>query len=203
MSLFNKLKNDAAGAVSKVGGAAAGQVLNAAAGAVRSGGNRSWTVVFQEFPMTADALRSLPEATLREPHFAAALLIPALCLWPLNQPEALAMINFLKGPEGLSTREVQFISERLRGKEYVPSSYFNGATPNNNYDPTEPYTVVVTDNPYSYQEQGYAKLYLQSSGADSPRPVQLRQRPSSGEWFLWDQMLLSDIRQPVSADPWA
>ena len=203
MSLFNKLKNDAAGAVNKVGGAAAGQVLNAAAGAVRSGGNRSWTVVFQEFPMTADALRSLPEATLREPHFAAALLIPALCLWPLNQPEALAMINFLKGPEGLSTREVQFISERLRGKEYVPSSYFNGATPNNNYDPTEPYTVVVTDNPYSYQEQGYAKLYLQSSGADSPRPVQLRQRPSSGEWFLWDQMLLSDIRQPVSADPWA
>jgi hypothetical protein len=153
--------------------------------------------------MNAQALRALPEATLKEPQFAAALLIPALCLWPVNEGEALAMINFLKGPEGLSTREIQFIRERLRGKEYVPSSYFLGSSPENGYDPSQPYTVVVSENPYSYQEQGYAKLYLKSSGADSPRPVQLRHKASTGEWFLWDQMLLSDIRQPVSADPWA
>ena len=57
--------------------------------------------------------------------------------------------------------------------------------------------------PTSFDEEGYAKLYLKSSGADSPRPVQLRQKPSSGEWFLWDQMLLSQIREPISADPWA
>jgi len=203
MSLFDKLKKEATGYVNRAGGAAAGQILNAAAGAVRSGGNKSWTVIFQDIPMTVGALRSLPEATLKEPHYAAALLIPALCLWPVNETEAQAMINFLKGPEGLSTREIQFIRERLNGKEYVPSSYFAGATSQNGYDPTQPYTVVISENPYSYQEQGYAKLYLKSSGADSPRPVQLRHKASSGEWFLWEQMLLSDIRQPVSADPWA
>ena len=63
-------------------------------------------------------------------------------------------------------------------------------------------TVRVSENPYSYQEQGYAKLYLYSGGADSPRPVQLR-LAKDGKWYLWEQFLLADIRQPESADPWA
>ena len=165
--------------------------------------NQSWKVVFQSLPQTLDDFLLLPEAKFKEPHHAAALLIPALCQWTVNQAEALKMINYLKGPQPLSPRETQFINDRLRGKEYLPFSYFEGSSPANGYKPVLPYTVVISDNPYSYQEQGYAKLYLQSSGADSPRPVQLRHKPSSGEWFLWEQMLLSEIRQPASADPWA
>lgn len=165
--------------------------------------NQSWQVTFNEPPTTLDIFRALPEASLKEPHYAAALLIPALCLWPASQRTALDMINLLKGPQGLSTYEIQFINERLRGKEYLPFSYFEGATPQNGYKPSRPYTVTISTVPTSFDESGYVKLYLQSSGADSPRPVQLRQKPSSGEWFLWEQMLLSDIRIPVSDDPWA
>ncbi len=165
--------------------------------------NQSWTVSFPNIPVSLEQLRVLPEATLKEAHFAAALLIPALCVWPVNESESIAMLNFLKGPAPLSPREIQFIRDRLRGKAYLPSSYFAGTTPANSYTPSQPYTVTVSENPYSYQEQGYAKLYLQSSGADSLRPVQLRHKASTGEWFLWEQMLLSEIRQPVSADPWA
>lgn len=165
--------------------------------------NKSWTLVFQDIPTTLNALRSLPEATLKEAHFAAALLIPALCVWPNNESESIAMLNYLKGPEALSVREIQFIRDRMRGKAYLPSSYFAGATPANGYAPSRPFTVTVSENPYSYQENGYAKLYLKSSGADSPRPVQLRYKASTGEWFLWEQMLLSEIRQPAAADPWA
>lgn len=166
-------------------------------------GNQSWQVTFKALPTTVDMIRLLPEASLQEPYYAAALLIPALCLWATNQKVALDMINFLKGPQGLSTQEIQFINERLRGKEYLPFSYFQGTSPTNGYKPTEPYTVIISTVPTSFDEAGYAKLYLQSSGADSPRPVQLRQKSSSGQWFLWDQMLLSGIRQPVSEDPWA
>jgi hypothetical protein len=165
--------------------------------------NKSWQVVFNELPTTLEMLRALPQANLQEPHYAAALLIPALCLWPTNKNVALEMINFLKGPQGLSTYDIQFISERLRGKEYVPFSYFAGTTPENGYEPSKPYTVTISTVPTSYAEDGYVKFYLKSSGADSPRPVQLRKKPSSGEWFLWEQMLLSDIRIPVSADPWS
>lgn len=166
-------------------------------------GNQSWQLTFDELPTTVEALRALPQANLREPYYAAGLLIPVLCLWPSNQSTAMEMMNFLKGPQGLSTHEIQFINERLRGKEYLPFSYFEGTTPQNEYEPARPYTVTISTVPTSFDEAGYAKLYLQSSGADSPRPVQLREKASSGEWFLWDQMLLSQIREPVSADPWS
>lgn len=165
--------------------------------------NKSWQVTFDKLPTSVDMLRQLPEASLKEPHYAAALLIPALCLWPVDKSMAIDMISFLKGPQGLSTHEIQFISERLRGKEYLPFSYFEGTTPKNGYEPSKPFTVKVSTVPTSYDEDGYVKFYMQSSGADSPRPVQIRQKPSSGEWFLWDQMLLSEIRIPVSEDPWA
>ena len=96
--------------------------------------NQTWQVTFNELPTTLEALRALPQASLKEPHYAAGLLIPALCLWSSNQSVALDMINFLKGPQTLSMHEIQFINERLRGKEYLPFSYFEGATPENEYD---------------------------------------------------------------------
>lgn len=165
--------------------------------------NQSWKIGFTALPTTLEELRALPEAAMKEPHHAAALLIPALCLWPINKNEAIHMINFLKGPQALSTYEQQFISERLRGNEYVPFSYFDGACPENEYHPILPYSITVSTVPTSFAEDGYAMLYLRSGGADSPRPVKLRKKPSTGEWFLWDQMLLSQIRKPVSEDPWA
>lgn len=187
MSLFDRLKSEAA----------------AAAKSVSAAGNKSWQVVFKNLPQNVEELKALPEASLKEPHFAAALLIPALCLWPQNREEAVAMLNFLKGPKPLTAYETQFINDRLQGKEYLPFSFFQGATPENSYKPAEPYTLTVTAGPYSFDEAGYAKLYMQSGGADSPRPVQIREKPSSGEWYLWDITLLSGIRVPNSADPWA
>lgn len=165
--------------------------------------NRHWQVVFTNLPTSLAELKALPESALFEPHHAAALLIPALCLWPQNKAEAINMINFLRGPQPLSTYETQFITERLRGNEYVPMSYFEGSSPQNGYEPGRPFTVTVSTVPTSFAEAGYAQLYLQSAGADSPRPVKLRNKPSTGEWFLTDQMLLAQIRKPVSQDPWA
>jgi hypothetical protein len=84
---------------------------------------------------------------------------------------------------------------------YLGASYLNGATPQNNYTPTEPYTVVIYEDPYTYQEQGYAKVVIRSGGADQPRPVKMRQA-KDGKWYLWEQFLLSDIREPESSNPW-
>ena len=165
--------------------------------------NNSWRVTFPALPRSLEQLLRLPEASLQAPHYAAALLIPALCLWPSDREAAMEIINFLKGPSPLSPYEISFIGERLRGKEYTPLSYFDGATPQNGYVPSEPYTVTVIAVPNSFAENGYAKLHLRSGGADSTRPVQLRLKPSTGQWFLIDQFLLSEIRPPVSADPWA
>ena len=52
-------------------------------------------------------------------------------------------------------------------------------------------------------EQGYMKLFIPCGGADAPRPIKMRQRGSDGKWFLWEQYLLTGVRTPKAADPWA
>ena len=112
------------------------------------------------------------------------------------------MLNCLRGPRPISGVEASFIADRFRDKDYVARSYFKGAPPANDYEPQAPYTVVVSENPYSYENEGYAKLFVTSGGADSPRAIQLR-LAKDGKWYLWEQFILADIRQPESANPWA
>ena len=187
MGLFDKLNN----------GASAPQGTPAG-----SAGNRTESVVFSRLPDTFEEFKSLPQAALATPFDTAALTVLALCFYPGNAALSLEMLNYIKGPKPLSEYEKQFIRDRFADKDYVPRSYFSGAVPANDYLPAEPYTIRVSENPYSYQDAGYAKLYLQSGGADTPRAVQLRQA-KDGKWYLWDQFLLADIRRPESSNPWA
>ncbi|MBR1673346.1 MAG: hypothetical protein IJ703_00080 [Eubacterium sp.] len=166
-------------------------------------GNKAVDVTFSKLPDSLDEFRALPQAACTTPFDAAALTIVALVCYPKNKEMALSMLDFLRGPRPLSGMDKQFINDRfMDGKDYVPRSYFRGATPQNDYTPAAPYTITVSENPYSYQDQGYAKLFVQSGGADSPRAIQLRQL-KDGKWCLWEQFILSDIRQPESANPWA
>lgn len=159
------------------------------------------TFCFSAIPETTAQLRAIPEAALTSPFQTAALTALALLRYEADPAAAVELLNFLKGPQPLSPFQIQFLRDRLAGKGYVPRSYFAGAAPANNYTPTLPYTVTVFDGPYSYQQEGYAKLMLRSSGADSPREVMLRRK--GGQWFLWENYLLPDIRVPAALDPWA
>ena len=71
-----------------------------------------------------------------------------------------------------------------------------------NYTPSKPYTIRITSNQYSFQSENWATLWLTSGGADNPRSIKLRQKPSTGQWFVNDIQYLSDIRTPASEDPW-
>ena len=171
-------------------------------GAAQPAGNRTVDVVFARLPDNFTEFTQLPQAALANPFDAAAMTVLALCFYPQDKDACIQMLNFLKGPQPLSTYEQQFLRDRFMDADYVPRSYFNGAVPNNDYKPAQPYTVRVTENPYTYQDQGYAKVYLQSGGADSPRAVQLR-LAKDGKWYLWEQFLLAGIRPPESSNPWA
>ena len=165
-------------------------------------GNRSVNIVFPQLPDTFEQFKALPQAALATPFDTAALTVLAFCFYPQDKETSLAMVDFLKGPQPLSNYDKSFIADRFRGVDYIPRSYFNGATPQNDYRPSQPYTVTVSENPYSYQNQGYAKLFIRSGGADSPREVLLRQA-KDGKWYLWEQYLLVGIRTPESSNPWA
>lgn len=194
MSLFDKLKDQAAGAM--------GQTVNKATG----GGNQPVSIVFASMPETLAEFTALPQAALSTPFDTAAMSIVALCVYSLNKDETIAMINFLRGPNPMSPRDVSFLADRMAQNSkagFLGASYFNGATPQNDYTPAEPYTVTVSENPYSYDTQGCAKLFVKSGGGDSPRAVTSR-LAKDGKWYLWEySSLLVDIRAPESTNPWA
>jgi len=188
MSIFDKLKNDA---------------ISAAGKAAQSLGRERETFTFRALPESLAEMQALPEAALDTPFQTAALSLCALCAYAADKQIGIEMLNWLRGPRPLGGHEISFLDDRFRDeKTYVPFSYFSGAAPDNNYTPAQPFTVTFYTGPYSDQNEGYKKLFVDSAGADNPREIILRRR-GDGKWFLWDQFLLVDIRKPKSADPWA
>ena len=159
------------------------------------------TFTFDALPESLAEMKALPEASLKTPFQAAALTVCALCAYAAVPQIGLEMLNFLKGPQPLSTMQTQFLRDRFMDGKHIPFSYFKGAVPSNNYTPNKPFTVTVKTNPYSYNTEGYAMLYIHSGGADSDRSVQLRRK--GDQWFLWEQHLMVGIRTPAALDPWA
>jgi hypothetical protein len=92
------------------------------------------------------------------------------------------------------------IEAEIERCSYAPRSYFAGAVPSNDYTPSSPYTVELFEGNDSYLEEGYANLYVRSSGADDPRRIVLRQT-KNGAWYLWDQDVLDDVKAP-EGDVW-
>ena len=163
-----------------------------------------YTVTFAKLPETLAELQALPEAGRKSPAEAAALAVAALCRYPLDKAEACRMLDWLRGPRPMSEMDRQFLRDRfMDGKDYLPRSYFTGAKPENDYTPAQPLTLVFRDRVNQPVEKDYRILEVYSGGADSPRSITLRTKPSTGEWFLWEQMLLAGIRVPKSRDEWA
>ena len=164
-------------------------------------------VQFDKLPENLEELRALPYAALTDPYAVAAMTVAVLCEFPKDRDACFEMFNYLKGPRPLTQMDMSFIRDRfMDGVDYVPRSYFEGTSPENDYCPSMPYTVNVLELAHSRDQigEGYLKLFIRSSGADSERYVVLRNKPSTGQWFVWQfEGLLSGIRQPKSKDEWA
>ena len=165
--------------------------------------NTQETYTFPALPGNLEELKALPGADLTSPYGTAALVLAALGSFQRDEGAVHEMLDYLKGPESLSGLEKQFLRDRLRGKPYKCLSFFAGAVPENGYEPEKPYRITVSSNPCSFQEENWATVYVHSGGADSPRPIRLRKKPSTGQWFLNEIQCLSDIRPPKAEDPWA
>ncbi|MBR5428455.1 MAG: hypothetical protein IK118_08915 [Clostridia bacterium] len=162
----------------------------------------SRTFTFESLPQNVEELKAMPEADFSSPFATAALVIAALNRYEKSPKDCIDMLNYLRQPRPMSVYEQQFLRDRLGGKAYVPRSYFAGTSPQNDYTPTMPYTVTISAGPYAFNTEGYATLTVVSSGADSPRQIQMRAKGGT-VWYWWENFLLPDIRIPVSMDPWA
>jgi len=161
----------------------------------------SFTFTFPQLPENTEQMMSLPETAMDTPYKTAALAMCALCCYAVDKENGAKMLDYLRGPKGcLSNFEKQFLDDRVRDQQYVPFSYFEGARPENDYRPDEPYKITFYSDPYSFTYEGYAKLNVRSGGADSPRQIQLRRK--GDKWYLWEQFVLVGIRIPASLDSW-
>ena len=199
MGLFDSIMKSAGNAIKDEASKAASN----AASSVGKGKNHTECFTFDALPENLAQLQALPEAKLDTAFKTAALTLAALCRYKESPENAIEMLDFLKGPENVSGYEKQFYKERLYEKEYIPFSYFDGACASNGYTPSEPFTVSVFENPYSFDNENWATLWVKSSGADNMRSIKLRKKPSAGQWFLNDIQCLSEIRLPTADDKWA
>ncbi len=183
--------------------AVSGAVSNAVSGAVNEAAKKKETFTFTTIPRSVEELKALPESDLSTPFKTCALTMLVLLNYTNDVNATIEMLNFLKGPDPVNEYQKQFLRDRLQGKDYVVRSFFEGSSPQNNYIPTEPLKITVYDNPYSYPEAGWATLHMDSTGADSPRQIKCRLKPSTNQWFMVENLALSDIRTPAAADPWA
>ena len=203
MGFFDSFKRQAESVIKGEVSQGINKAVNNAVRSVGKGRNHTETFTFSALPSNVAELQALPEASLDSAFKTTALTLAALCNYEHNPAATIEMLNFLKGPGEVSGFEKQFIKEHLGSEGYKARSYFDGATPQNSYKPDVPYKITVIENPYSFDTADWATLYVQSGGADNPRPVKLRRKPSTGQWFLVEIQCLSDIRVPAEEDPWA
>ena len=88
------------------------------------------------------------EAGGRQPERICALFLCALALFNRDKDAGTAAMNLLRGPRPMTPYDAQFLRDRLRGKAYLPLAYFEGATPENGYQPRAPYRLTVLADPW-------------------------------------------------------
>ena len=83
----------------------------------------------------------------RQPEHICVLFLCALALFDKDRDAGTAAMNLLRGPRPMTPYDCQFLRDRLRGKAYLPLAYFEGATPENGYQPQVPYRLNVLADP--------------------------------------------------------
>lgn len=87
-----------------------------------------------------------------------------------------------------------FFKQQIESSPYIVRSYFAGATPENGYalDPNNLEITITRVDP----GDGYTKIFVQSSGADSPRPITLKLN-DSGLWQVDEfSSIYAGVRSP-------
>ena len=203
MSFLDTIKNQLTSMLKREASKSVNEAVKNAKQNIGKGRNHNEVFSFHTLPTNLTELKALPEASLDSAFKTVALCMAVLCNYEKDANATWEMLDYLKGPESVNEREKSFIKERLAGKQYKTLSFFKGATPDNGYVPVTPYTITVNENPYSFDEENWATLYVTSGGADAPRPIKLRRKPSTNQWFINDIQCLADIRIPTQQDAWA
>ena len=126
-------------------------------------------VTLNQIPGTLQEFRMCPQMDLSRPENTCVMFLCALQLYIKDREAGVAAMNMLRGPRPMTPYDSQFLRDRLRDKAYLPMAYFEGAMPQNNYTPTQPYVLHVLPDPRPQDiEDGYIRVFLKRQGQILP-----------------------------------
>jgi hypothetical protein len=168
------------------------------------------TVTLESVPTTLDAFIALRDRHARTPEGGAAMFALALIVYArdpdvgadcvLVSVRADLLDDDPSGYRGKRLRRARTIdlASRVGAKPHIARSYAQGTLPHSGYALGDgPVTFRVRQQKNSVESETRAKMFLWSTGADTPRPVAL-ERNDKGLWkaFEWSSLEV-DVRQPA------
>ena len=165
---------------------------------------------FSAFPRNVEEFKAMQAKVATEPQGAVAMILVAMKLYGDNEAEGKKCLelSLLK----LYWPDLQRIKDKVRasagdtyGQKFLPLAFLKGATPENGYAPSEPYTVEVSVNngrPYSKLSSANAPviyLNIKTNGTDSgTRPIEVI-RPSGAKYFVVNNTagITSQVKFPI------
>ena len=172
------------------------------------------TVEISRLPQNIDEFLEVRDKISQTPEGGAAMFIVATMMY-VNSPENdLAPITVAvakkrlqentKGYKGYipNPSDLRLIKDQLKRYPFLPNSYVLGTSPQDGYNISDKtLKFSFSTNKYSGSaDEGSLKLFVPSSGADSPRPIKVT-RNDKGVWKAdeWSSLLVG-IRTPPKAD---
>ena len=162
-----------------------------------------------KFEKLLSGKEELMKINRNSPENVTAMTVHTICNYNKDDESIFYdMLQYLFGDfQPISNLMKQSIRDRMMQNnkyDFIGKSYLNGANSSNNYEPID-YSVEVSENAYSRQEEGFIKLFLKSGGADSLRPLMLR-KAKDNNYYLWSDYiigLLADIKEKEQDNLWA
>ena len=146
-----------------------------------------------------------------------ALYIMSLRTWkPENQTDCEEMIGYLCNKQ-LSVYEKQRLAEQMKkSKQYLNlgNAFLNGATPANDYTPSQPYSITLTQDSVVDEDQIYIpanpsipspdqyRAFIYCKASDSGKWIDVYKSSKDGNWYMYKWMyLITSIKAPASSNP--
>ncbi|SJZ31173.1 DUF6935 domain-containing protein [Porphyromonas cangingivalis] len=160
------------------------------------------TVTFNRFPATMKEFEQVRTQIGTEPHGAVALQVMAYEMFRRDRDLGLKCIalNNVSNHSGKDSSPIRQLTSIFRegnsARPYQMASFLKGATPENGYNPTKPYTIeVFSDQGRGYEESNayqttVVRMYIVTSGRDDkqvPISVVKTFKPdenSNGTYFI-------------------